>query len=118
MPGFKWPDDPQMRNDAPGSKPPHPTYTRETALACRELVSIQTEMLTCIDPQMRGRQLDVAAAQADASVARINELEQQLKAAKVVASDARGDKLIELLTSIDARLNAIENKPSSCCVIS
>jgi hypothetical protein len=116
MPGFKWPDDPQMRNDGPGS--PSYTFTRETALACKELVNIQTEMLTCIDPQMRGRQLDVAAAQADASVARINELEQQLKAAKVVASDARGDKLIELLTSIDARLNAIENKPSSCCVIS
>ena len=117
MPGFKWPDDPQMRNDPFFTNNSY-TYTRETALACKELVSIQTEMLTCIDPQMRGRQLDVAAAQADASVARINELEQQLKAAKVVASDARGDKLIELLTSIDARLNAIENKPSSCCVIS
>ena len=117
MPGFKWPDDPQMRNDGPGS--PSYTFTRETALACKELVNIQTEMLTCIDPQMRGRQLDVAAAQADASVARINELEQQLKAAKVVASDARGDKLIELLTSIDARLEAIENKPQpGCCVIS
>ena len=95
------------------------TYTYETARACRELVGIQTEMLTCIDPQMRGQQLDVAAAQADASVARINELEQQLKAAKTVASDARGDKLIELLTSIDARLKAIENKPQpDCCVIS
>ena len=95
------------------------SYTYETARACRELVGIQTEMLTCIDPQMRGHQLDVAAAQADASVARINELEQQLKAAKTVASDARGDRLIELLTSIDARLKAIENKPRSCaCVIS
>ena len=107
-----------MRNDGPSTETRF-TFTRETALACRELVGIQTEMLTCIDPQMRGRQLDVAAAQADASVARINELEQQLKAAKVVASDARGDKLIELLTSIDARLEAIENKPQpGCCVIS
>ena len=107
-----------MRNDGPSTETRY-TFTRETALACRELVGIQTEMLTCIDPQMRGRQLDVAAAQADASVARINELEQQLKAAKTVASDARGDKLIELLTSIDARLEAIENKPQpGCCVIS
>jgi len=61
------------------------TYSFETARACRELVGIQTEMLTCIDPQMRGQQLDVAVAQADASVALINELEQQLKAAKTLA---------------------------------
>ena len=106
-----------MRTDCTNG-PNSTSYTYETAKACRELVGIQAEMLTCIDPQMRGQQLDVAVTQADASVARINELEQQLKAAKTVASDARGDKLIELLTSIDARLNAIENKPSSCCVIS
>ena len=69
------------------------------------------------------RQLEQQLAeQAGASVARINELEQQLKAAKAVASDAGGDKLIELLTEIaaanketNARLAKIEK--NQCCVV-
>ena len=47
------------------------------------------------------------AEQAGASVARIKELEQQLKAAKAVASDAGGDKLIELLAELVASNKAI-----------
>ena len=83
------------------------------------MAHVQTQMLTALDPERRVGQLNSAAERADATVARINELEQQLKAAKTVASDTRGDKLIELLTSIDARLEAIENKPQpGCCVIS
>ena len=82
-----------------------------------QIAYTQKQMLTAIDPEMRVGQLNSASERADATVARINELEQQLKAAKAVASDAGGDKLIELLTSIDARLKAIENKPSSSCVI-
>ena len=82
------------------------------------MAHVQTQMLTALDPERRVGQLNSAAERADATVARINELEQQLKAAKAVASDAGGDKLIELLTSIDARLKAIENNPSSsACVI-
>ena len=84
-----------------------------------QMAHVQTQMLTALDPERRVGQLNSAAERADATVARINELEQQLKAAKTVASDTRGDKLIELLTSIDARLYAIENKPKEgCCVIS
>ena len=105
--------------------------TRLTAMACREIADLQTQiaytqkqMLTAIDPEMRVGQLNSASERADATVARINELEQQLKAAKAVASDAGGDKLIELITEsaeankpIDARLKALANKPSSSCVI-
>ena len=105
--------------------------TRLTAMACREIADlqtqmahVQTQMLTALDPERRVGQLNSAAERADATVARINELEQQLKAAKAVASDAGGDKLIELITEsaeankpIDARLKALANKPSSSCVI-
>ena len=89
-----------------------------------QMAHVQTQMLTALDPERRVGQLNSAAERADATVARINELEQQLKAAKAVASDAGGDKLIELITEsaeankpIDARLKALANKPSSSCVI-
>ena len=63
------------------------------------------------------------AEQASASVARIKELEQELKAAKAVSSDAGGDKLIELLSElvasnkeINASLGKIEKKPACCSI--
>ena len=55
---------------------------------------MQTQMLTALDPERRVGQLNSAAERADATVARIQRAEQQLKAAKAVASDAGGDKLI------------------------
>ena len=71
------------------------------------MAHVQTQMLTALDPERRVGQLNSAAERADATVARINELEQQLKAAKAVASDAGGDKLIELITE-----SAEANKPT------
>ena len=70
------------------------------------------------------------AEQASASVARIKELEQELKAAKAVASDAGGDKLLELLAELvasnkeimrysgatNASLEKIEKKPACCSI--
>ena len=63
------------------------------------------------------------AEQAGSSVARILELEQQLKAAKAVASDANGDKLIDLLSQLvehsketNARLKEIEKSRCNCVI--
>ena len=134
-------------------------YTEETARACKEIVALQTRMLTALDPKARVDELDEAAAHADASVAqidvqvdasaarieqlerqlaeqasasvaRIKELEQELKAAKAVASDAGGDKLLELLAELvasnkeimrysgatNASLEKIEKKPACCSI--
>ena len=49
------------------------------------MAHVQTQMLTALDPERRVGQLNSAAERADATVARINELEQQLKAAKTLA---------------------------------
>ena len=101
------------------------TNTGETAIACRELGDIQNRILIAVDPNGQASALDTAVQRADASIARIKELEQQLKATKAVASDAGSDKLIELLTELVAnsketnnRLEDIQKKPAACCIIS
>ena len=109
------------------TQPSTKQFTHATATACRELVDIQKRILIAVDPNGQASALDTAVQRADASVARIKELEQQLKATKAVASDAGSDKLIELLTELVAnskeannRLEAIQNKaaPAACCIIS
>ena len=97
------------------------THTRRTADICHAGFE---KLATILDPDSRADQLDTATERADAAVARIYELEQQLKAAKSVSRDAGGDKIVELLTNIEAllvennkRLQALEDKRPCCSIM-
>ena len=68
-------------------------YHWRTTLAVNQLVAQNEAIIQILDPARQAAGLDAAATQAAASVARINQLEQGLKAAKVSGCPAGGSLL-------------------------
>lgn len=99
---------------------------RKTMASCHQLVAlsreqlaVQTQMLAVADPGNKTAEIEQAAARAEASLARIQKLEQELKAARALNADVGGDRLLELLTELLASNKRIEARPAnSCCVVS
>ena len=96
------------------------------AVSCHQLVALTTQqlalqerMLAAADPGNKTAEIEGDAARAEASLARIQKLEQELKAARALNADVGGDRLLELLTELLASNKRIEARPAnSCCVVS
>ena len=107
-----------------------PHATDKTVVSCHQLVAlttrqlaVQERMLAAADPGNKTAEIEEAAARAEASLARIQKLEQELKAARALNADAGGDRLLELLTELlaanremEARLASIDAKTCGCVV--
>ena len=99
----------------------------KTVVSCHQLVAlttrqlaVQERMLAAADPGNKTAEIEEAAARAEASLARIQKLEQELKAARALNADVGGDRLFELLNKLLASNKAMEARlaSKSCCVVS
>ncbi len=104
-----------------------PHATDKTVVSCHQLVALTTQqlalqerMLAAADPGNKTAEIEEAAARAEASLARIQKLEQELKAARALNADVGGDRLLELLTELLNTNKEIEARlaSKSCCVVS